>query len=119
ELDPRPEKLRCCRIRLRAVGNRAEEPLRLGEIARLEITGRQLHEEAFFPGAAPDNLLQERASLLRPSFPKIRASYVILCLYLCSLRRFLFICAGIFNVTQGRELLHEFVSLGGIQLLVA
>ena len=43
---------------------------------------------------------------------------VILAFNLRGLSCFLLVCPGIFDVTQRRELPHEFVRLGGIELLL-
>ena len=85
----------------------------------MEVTARQLVQKAILPRSSPDDIFQKTASRFRLTFPQQCARDVVLAFDIGGFSRFLFVCARILDVTQGRELLHEFTSLTGVKLLLA
>ena len=90
---------------------------RLRQITALVITSRQLCEKPIFPRAPPNDLFEQRLGLIGPIFPKIGARDIVFRFDLGRLRHLLLVGAWIFDVTEGGELLHQFVSLFTIYLL--
>ncbi len=96
---------------LRTIRDCKKHSFRLRQITTLVITSHQLCEKPIFPRAPPNDVFEQRLGLIGPIFPKIGARDIVFRFDLGRLRHLLLVGAWIFDVTEGGELLHQFVSL--------